>query len=64
MKDVKAFLSNFTEENVIELSGRIPGYKNDDKNFLVHLKVKPIFGEFMQRVVNVQIKYQSDIQNL
>jgi hypothetical protein len=32
--DIKAFMSNYVEENGVLLPGRIPGYKNDDIKLL------------------------------
>ena len=34
VEDITAFISNYVEENAIELPGRIPGYKDDDIKLL------------------------------
>ena len=38
--DITAFISNYVEENAIELPGRIPGYKDDDIKLLTSSESK------------------------
>ena len=40
VEDVKCFLTNYVEENAIQLPGRIPGYKNEDMKLLSSSETK------------------------
>lgn len=40
VEDVKCFLTNYVEENAIQLPGRIPGYKNDNIKLLSSSETK------------------------
>ena len=58
VKGVKAFLSNYVEENAICLPGRIPRFKSNEIKVLSSSETKKPFGKCMKRRVKLQIYKQ------
>ena len=64
LKDLKAFLSNYTEQNTIELPGKIPGYKIDHIKLLSSSESKANVWRIYTGSCECTIKNQLGTQNL